>query len=92
MSVINILINSIQKRNFSVIVKKIFKRFENDSSIEAGKWANDNSISIDDYCNNINPHMWQESVEACNQIESQGMKNLYDIDKPRNLAKSVTVE
>lgn len=79
MKAINILINSIKKRNFSVIVKKIFKRFENDSSIEASKWANDNSISIDDYCNNLNPHMWQESAEACNQIESQGMKKLYDI-------------
>ena len=72
MSLFNILINSIQKRNFSVIVKKIFKRFEKDSSVEANKWAYDNSISIDDYCNKINPHIWQESVEACNQIELQG--------------------
>jgi hypothetical protein len=57
----------------------IFKRFEIDSSIEAKKWANENSISLHDYCNKINPRIWQESIKAFNQIELQGMKTLNSI-------------
>ena len=76
MKIKNILVNAFQKRNFLVMVKKVFKRFEIDSSIEANKWANDNSISLDEYCNKINPRIWQESIKACNQIELQGVKTL----------------
>jgi hypothetical protein len=76
MKIKDILVNAIQKRNFLVMVKKVFKRFEIDSSIEANKWANDNSISLDEYCNKINPRIWKESIKACNQIELQGVKTL----------------
>lgn len=79
MKIKNILVNAIHNKNFLVLVKKIFKRFEIDSSIEATQWANENSISLDDYCNKINPGIWQESIKACNRIELQAMKTLDSI-------------
>jgi len=75
-----ILLNAIKKGNFKIMVKKIIKRFEADSSIEATKWANENSISLDDFCNKINSHIWQESIEACNQIELECKKILNTIN------------
>ena len=79
MNVINILISAFKGKNALVIVKKIFKRFEVDSSIKGYKWANENSISLDDYCNKINPSVWQESIKAGIQIKLQGTKSLNDI-------------
>jgi hypothetical protein len=76
MRILNILINTIHNRNFLVMVKKVLKRFEIDSSLEANKWANENSISLDGYFNNINPIIWREAINACNQIELQGTETL----------------
>lgn len=75
-----ILINAMKKGNFGIMVKKIIKKFETDSKIEARKWANENSISLHDYCNKINSQIWQESIEACNQIKLECKKTLNTIN------------
>ena len=79
MKIKNILVNAVQNRNFLVMLEKVFKRLEVDSSIKAKKWANENSISLDDYFNKVNPLVWQESINACKQIELHGMKTLKSI-------------
>ena len=67
--IVNILVNSAKNKNFFVIVKKLLNRFETDSAQESTKWAKENSILIDDFCNKINSDIWKESIDACNKIK-----------------------
>ena len=76
----NILVNSAKNKNFFVIGKKLLNRFETDSSQESAKWAKENSILIDDFCNKINSDIWKESIDACNKIKLESHKILSNIN------------
>jgi len=76
----NILINSTKNNNFIIMVKKLIRRFETDSKKESKKWANENSISLDDYCNKINSDIWKESIDACNKIKLKSNKTLSNLN------------
>ena len=76
----NVLINSTKNNNFIIMVKKLIRRFETDSQKESKKWANENSISLDDYCNKINSDIWKESIDACNKIKLKSNKTLSNLN------------
>jgi len=57
----NILINFFKKNYFLVIVKKIFKRFEKNTSEEAKKWAEENNKhSIDEFFCSIDTQLYEK--------------------------------
>ena len=57
----NILINFFKKNYFLVIVKKIFKRFEKNTSEEAKKWAEENNKqSIDEFFCSIDTPLYEQ--------------------------------
>ena len=57
----NILINFFKKNYFLVIVKKIFKRFEKNTSEEAKKWAEENNKhSIDEFYCSIDTQLYEQ--------------------------------
>ncbi len=57
----NILINFFRENYFLVIVKKIFKKFEKDTSIEAKKWAvSNNKQSIEEFFYSVDAPLYDE--------------------------------
>ena len=67
---ISIIKNIFKIDNFFIIIKKIYKRFEKNTSLEAKEWAKSNvTISTDDFLKSIDIKLYQESIEVMKQIE-----------------------
>ena len=64
----------------SIIIKKIVRRiFSNSSNQENEKnlnWLNENAILISDYAGQMDPLLWEESIEKTNEIETVGKTKL----------------
>ena len=57
----NLFLNFIKKKYFFSILKKIIKRFEKDTSIEAKKWAKLNSKqTTEEFCKSIDLFLYEE--------------------------------
>lgn len=72
----NILCNSLRQENMRVILSKIFKRFERNTSAEALVWAKNNAMSIESYCSRVNTKLWHETIEVVSYIEISAKKVL----------------
>ena len=67
----NILINVIKKKNFFLIIKKIFKRFEKNTSVDAKKWAKLNTKqTTENFCRSINS---KDPQQEARPREAQGV-------------------
>lgn len=76
-----ILKNSLKKNYFSIIFKKILKRFEKNTSIKAKEWAIANlKITPQDYLKNLDFKLFKETIIAIKQIENDAEKKLSTID------------
>ena len=56
----NLLINFFKENYFLVIIKKIFKKFEKDTSKEAKKWALNNKQSLEDFFYSVDARLYDE--------------------------------
>ena len=57
----NLFLNFMKKKYFFSIFKKIIKRFEKDTSIEAKKWAKLNTkYTTEDFCKSIDMLLYDE--------------------------------
>ena len=66
----NILINILKKNYFLVIIKKIFKKFEKNTSTEAKEWAiANNKHSIDNFFRSIDSSLYEEILQEIKPIE-----------------------
>ena len=66
----NIISNILRKNYFLVIVKKILKRFEKNTSKEANKWIKHNTnYSTEQFCRLIDPKLYEEILSDINLIE-----------------------
>ncbi len=76
----NILINIIKNKYFLTILKKIFKRFEKDTSIEAKRWAQLNTVqSTEEFCSSIDPILFNEINEEIKTIEEHAKKKILEL-------------
>ena len=76
-----ILKNSFKKNYFSILFKKILKRFEKNTSIEAKKWAISNvKITTQDYLKHLDYKLFNETAIAVKEIENDAEKKLSTID------------
>ena len=74
---INIFRNIIKKNNFLVIFKKIIKRFEKNTSIEAKKWAISNTCqTLEEFCVSIDSLLFDEIKADVEQIEKEALNKL----------------
>ena len=76
----NILSNSLRLENVKVILSKIIRRFENNTSDEALVWAKHNSVTIESYCSQVNNKLWLETIEVVSQLEISAKKILNSIN------------
>jgi predicted O-methyltransferase YrrM len=77
MSIKNILFNLIKNKYFFTIIKKIFKRFEVDTSVEAKKWAKLNSKqTTEEFCQSIDSLLYDEVKFDISFIEKEAKEKL----------------
>ncbi len=73
----NILLNIFKRNYFFVIFKKIFKRFEKNTSEESKKWAQLNTkYTTEEFCKLIDSKLYDEILNDIILIESEAKKNL----------------
>lgn len=79
-----ILLNAANKQNLSVMLNKLLKRFEADTSKEALEWARRHaSVEIAEFCSEIDEPLWQETLAECKKIRARSEEALAKI--PYNL-------
>ena len=73
----NLLINFTKKKYFFSIIKKIFKRFEVDTSVEAKKWAKLNTKqTTEKFCKSIDSLLYDEVKSDTSFIEKEAKEKL----------------
>lgn len=74
---INIILNIFRGNYFFIILKKILKRFEKNTSYEATKWAKENTkFSTDEFCNLIDRPLYNEILPDAKLIEKEANHKL----------------
>tara|TARA_B100000035_G_C21030576_1_gene568203 strand:- start:1731 stop:2501 length:771 start_codon:yes stop_codon:yes gene_type:complete len=77
----NIFLNLFKKDNFFLIIKKIFKRFEKNTSIEARKWAISNTKqTTEEFCRSIDTLLYDEVVTEIKSIHQYAQNKLSMLD------------
>jgi len=77
----NILINVIKKKNFFLIIKKIFKRFEKNTSVDAKKWAKLNTKqTTENFCRSIDSSLFDEIKSDVETIKIEGKNKLSELN------------
>ena len=77
----NLLFNFIKKKYFFSIIKKIFKRFEKDTSEEAEKWAKLNAKqTTEEFCKSIDISLFEEIKSDTILIEKEARDKLSKIN------------
>ncbi len=73
----NLITNFISKKYFFSIIKKIIKRFEKDTSIEATQWAKLHvKYSTEEFCKLIDPLLYDEIKPDTDLIEKEAREKL----------------
>ncbi len=73
----NLLLNFFKKKYFFSIIKKIFKRFEKDTSEEAKKWAKLNAKqTTEEFCKSIDLYLYKEVKSDTILIEKEARDKL----------------
>ena len=77
MSIKNIVVNFFKKKYFLVLLFKLFKRLEKNTSKESKNWARKNClITTEQYCKNIDDKLWLEAKEECNKISLESKQKI----------------
>ena len=77
----NLFLNFVKKKYFFSIVKKIIKRFEKDTSIEAKKWAKLNTKhTTKEFCKSIDMLLYEEVESDIGFIEKEAIEKLSKLD------------
>jgi len=73
----NLLFNFIKKKYFFSIIKKLFKRFEKDTSVESKKWAKLNvKQTTQELCQSIDSLLYDEVKSDTSFIEKESKEKL----------------
>lgn len=75
--VINFLNNLLKKNYFSIIVKKVIKRFEKNTSVEAKKWSvSKTRQTTEEFCRSIDSSLYDEVRDDIKFIERDAQNKL----------------
>ena len=73
----HLIVNFIKKKYFFSIIKKIIKRLEKDTSVEAIKWAKSNvKQTTEEFCKSIDVLLYDEVQSDTRLIEKEARENL----------------
>ena len=79
----NILINFFKENYFLVIVKKIFKKFEKNTSVEAKKWAvENNKWSIEEFFCSVDAPLYDEIKIEIKSIQEYAQNKISKLTVP----------
>ena len=79
----NILINFLKENYFLVIIKKIFKKFEKNTSVEAKKWATENNKwSIEEFLCSVDAPLYDEIKIEINSIQEFAQNKISKLTVP----------
>ncbi len=82
-NLLNVGENSLKRRNFSVMMRKVFLRFKEHSQIKqkdaVGKWCANNSERYEVFLKSLDQTLWDETQDACIKIKSEGEAKLKDL-------------
>ena len=79
--IINLFLNMLKKKYFFSSIKKIYKRFEKDTSIEAKKWAKLNSKkTTEEFCRSIDSLLFDEVKFDVNLIEKEAIEKIASLN------------
>lgn len=79
----NILINFLKENYFLVIVKKIFKKFEKNTSVEAKKWAvENNKWSIEEFFCSVDAPLYDELKIEIKSIQEFAQNKISKLTVP----------
>jgi predicted O-methyltransferase YrrM len=79
----NILINFFKENYFLVIVKKIFKKFEKNTSVEAKKWAvENNKRSIEEFFCSVDAPLYDEIKIEIKSIQEYAQNKISKLTVP----------
>ena len=79
----NILINFFKENYFLVIVKKIFKKFEKNTSVEAKKWAvENNKRSIEEFFCSVDAPLYDEIKIEIKSIQEFAQNKISKLTVP----------
>lgn len=77
----NIFINILNKNYFLTIIKKLFKRFEKDTSNEAKKWAELKvKQSTEEFCKSIDTPLYEKILLEIKDIRKEANEKLSKLD------------
>ena len=77
----NIFFNLFKPGYLNIIFKKIFKRFEKDTSIEALNWAKEKcKCTTDELCISIDKYLFEEVKSDIKVIENEAKNRLLHLD------------
>ena len=75
------LIQNLFKKNyFLIIIKKVFKRLEKDTSIESLNWAKSHSKTTEEFCRSIDPSLFEEILFEVEQIQKYANKKISNLN------------
>ena len=74
---INIFVNILKKNYFFIIVRKLIKKFEKDSSSEAKEWARLNvKQTTKEFCQSIDAPLYDEIISDIKTIKEEAKDKL----------------
>ena len=73
-NLLNIIYNSLKKKNFIVIINKVILRLSINKQKEAHKWAKEKCENFDDFAKNINKDIFEESLVYANYLDNYSKK------------------
>jgi len=79
MLLFNLLKNSLKSGYLTVMVSKLLKRTEQDTSSEAIQWAKKNCILTEKFCKIIDENLWEETLFEMNILKKDANKILSKI-------------
>ena len=78
--IFNIFSNSLKGRNSLVIINNIIKRFKKNTSIEATKWAAENTENFNTFAKAINREIYEESITFSKNLDKKANEKLSNLN------------
>lgn len=79
----NILFNIFKKNYFLIIIKKIFKKFEKNTLLEAKKWAMSNTKqTTEEFCRSVDSLLYDEIRTEIKSIQEYAAHKLSELNVP----------
>jgi len=80
LSLFTIAKNSLKGQHLRIILGKVRKRFEKNTSVEARKWADDRKITFEEFARELSPALYEEAGNYGQELREYGKAKLEELD------------